>query len=169
MLFRSVRFENHVFYREWGRANEATYSAHFRHDRQGKAWQGHRFRRDAAQPWTAFHGSQTLENEVLDFARGLDETAALRSASYGAGQVMGFNHALLGYDTPQAMYEAFNGGVRAQLDGMFSYFENTSALEALRRRDYVGFARAYNGAGQADAYGERIRQAAVAMERILPR
>jgi hypothetical protein len=163
-----MRFENHIFWSEWGSSNRERYNQHFAFDREGKAWTGHVWRRDPAQQWQMFHGQQTSELEVLNFARTLDDTAALRSASYGAGQVMGFNHRTLGYETPQAMYEAFSGGVRAQFDGMFSYFENTSALAALRTGDYTGFARSYNGNGQAEYYGGLIRDAAAAYRRVRP-
>ena len=78
---------------------------------------------------------------------------------------MGFNHQLLGYDDPQSMYEAFSGGVRAHADGMFSYFENTAALAAIQRGDYVGFAASYNGSGRAQ-HQALIRDGARAYERV---
>jgi hypothetical protein len=163
-----TRFENHIFWSQWGREHQETFNQHFQFSREGQAWTGHRWRSDPNGEWQDFHGSQVGENQVLDFARTLDDTAALKSASYGAGQVMGFNHQLLGYDSPQTMYEAFNGGVQAQLDGMFSYFENTAALAALKRGDYTGFASSYNGSGQAEHYGELIRAASQAFSRVRP-
>lgn len=163
-----TRFENHIFWSRWGRDHQETFNQHFQFNREGQTWTGHRWRSDPNGQWQDFHGSQAAEMEVLDFARGLDDTAALMSASYGAGQVMGFNYELLGYESPQAMYEAFNGGVQAQLNGMFSYFENTAALAALKRGDYTGFAASYNGQGQAEHYGELIRAASQSYTRVRP-
>jgi hypothetical protein len=39
----------------------------------------------------------------LEKAISLDREAALKSASWGIGQVMGFNHAIVGYDSVESM------------------------------------------------------------------
>jgi hypothetical protein len=161
-----TRFEVHIFWSRWGRDNADQFNQHFQFDREDKSWTDHRWRPDPQGAWQSLHGSQERELEVLEFARSLTDSGALLSASYGAGQVMGFNHGLLGFQNPQEMHEAFVGTMKAQLDGMFSYFENTSALAAPKRGDYVGLAAAYSGGGQADHYSGLIQNASVAYDRV---
>ena len=85
------------------------------------------------------------------------------------GQTMGFNYSTLGYETVQDMFEAMTSGIRPQIGGMISYIENTpKCLEGLREEDYVLFASAYNGPGQAERYGGAIENAADAYDRVTP-
>ena len=151
-----IRFENHKFWKYWGREHSARFHDHFRYNRR-KPWQGHRWRPDAAAEWETFHGSQAKEWQVLTFARELDDTAALLSISMGAPQIMGFHYARLGYDSVQAMFEAFGRDMRAQIEGFFAFLD-PRMLKALRNEDFTAFARAYNGSGQAEKYGKWIRK-----------
>ncbi|MFQ5936821.1 MAG: SH3 domain-containing protein, partial [Acidiferrobacterales bacterium] len=75
-----IRFENHIFWRQWGRSNEATFNAHFRYN-LNKRWSGHHFREKKTGRWIRFHGDQALEWRALEFARRLNEPAALQSIS----------------------------------------------------------------------------------------
>src|SRR5690606_705395 len=103
----------------------------------------------AAAPWTAFHGSQALEWRAYEVACRLDVDAATRSISMGLPQVMGFNHGLLGYETPRGMLAFMGADVRFQLLGLFDFIAGAGgrgpALAALRRADFDGFATLYNG------------------------
>jgi hypothetical protein len=115
------------------------------------------------------HGTgQDAEWAAFEIARNLDETAAMRSISMGASQIMGFNHATIGYDSARAMFDRFSADERFHVLGFFDFVKGagtTSAmLEALRRGDYERFATGYNGAGNAMAYAGKIRSAAVAFE-----
>ena len=114
--------------------------------------------------WVAFHGNQDLEHMALTLASAIDTQSALESASYGLTQVMGFNFATVGYPNVQAMVDDFNRGEEAHVEAFFTYCEKRrdvqgSALDALRRGDYVAFARLYNGIGQEAYYASRIQQA----------
>lgn len=71
--------------------------------------------------------------------------AALRSASWGLGQVMGFNHQLAGYVSAKAMVASFLNGEKEQLQGMINFIKNTHLDDELRNHDWRGFARGYNG------------------------
>lgn len=79
----------------------------------------------------------------------IDETAALRSCSWGLGQVMGFNHLAAGFGTVQKMVLAMMNDEAAGLEAMISFIKNNGLDDELRRHDWTGFARGYNGAGYA--------------------
>ena len=115
-----VRFENHVFDRELG--NQVTFAQFFRYS--SPSWTGHEWRSSPSGAWASVHSSQASEWSVITFAQSLDETAALRSASYGIAQIMGFNFASLGpYAKVQDMFMHFSASMEAQLDGLLSFIQ----------------------------------------------
>ena len=156
-----IRFENHVFLRQWGEGNEATFRLHFRFN-PDKRWTGHEFRANPNGKWKPFHGKQELEWEVFSLAQSFDGPAAMRSISMGAAQIMGFNSAKVGYDSVDEMFNSFQAGLRQQLLGFFDFVKGPGSssrmLQALQRRTFAEFATLYNGPGQAAEYGERIEQ-----------
>lgn len=163
-----IRFENHVFFRLWGRSHPDDFARHFAFDPRQR-WKEHRFRASEAEPWSAFHGNHDGEWRVFEHARGLDETAALKSISMGAPQIMGFNHGRIGYRTAREMFDAFSRDARFHVLGMFDFIRSDPAmLEALRSRSFEQFARRYNGSGQAARYGALIQQHCDACEPLLP-
>jgi hypothetical protein len=161
-----TRFENHVFFRRWGDKHKDVFDQHFTFDSQTK-YKGHTFRKTASGDFATFHLNNGKELEVLAFARSLDDTAALESASYGAPQIMGFNHAKIGYKDVQSMVKQFHSGIRPQLDGMIAFIRNTKlCMEGLKNRDYVKFATGYNGKGKENDYAPKIRTAAESYTRV---
>jgi hypothetical protein len=164
-----IRFENHIFWDQWGRSNEDRYREHFTHNNT-KRWTGHRFRTAAGEDWHSPHTGQDAEWAAFNFARGLHEMSALRSISMGAAQIMGFNHARIGYDSALEMFDRFNADERFHILGMFDFIRGPRAtspmLEALRGARYEQFATGYNGSGQAAVYGARIRSHAEAFAAI---
>jgi len=163
----TIRFENHIFYGRWGSSNPETYNQHFKHS-SGKSWTGHYFREDPDGEWESFHGDQSAEWRALALARSLDDTAGLLSISMGAAQIMGFNYESQGFSSVQEMFEQMNSGIRPQLEGMFTFIANNpSCLRGLQSGDYVQFARAYNGPGQAEAYGAIISRHAATLRGLL--
>ncbi len=82
-------------------------------------------------------------------AMAIDEEAALRSASWGLGQVMGFNCQAAGYPFAKAMVVAFMDDEDAHLRAMIRFIVTNKLDDELRRHDWAGFARGYNGAGFA--------------------
>lgn len=157
----TIRFENHVFWREWGKANQAAFESHFRFD-GARPWTGHAFRPKPGAPWASFHGDQQAEWRVFEFASRLSEPAAKRSISMGAPQIMGFNFARIGYDSVSEMFEAFASGLRAQLLGLFDFIKgpgtDSALLEALRRNKFTDFAAGYNGPALAAQYAARLER-----------
>lgn len=151
-----IRFENHVFDRQWGKKNPTEYAKHFQYN-GSKAWTGHQFRAIETEPWLDPHKSQDTEWLVFTFASKLDEAAAIQSISMGAAQMMGFNYKLLGYKTPKQMYDAHQASAHYQILGMFDFIKQSGPMiKALRVGDWTTFARYYNGSGQAEQYGKLI-------------
>ncbi|MFQ5932316.1 MAG: N-acetylmuramidase domain-containing protein, partial [Nitrospiraceae bacterium] len=154
-----IRFENHVFWRQWGKRNTDVFDTHFRFHAD-KAWTHHQFRDKKGGRWVSFHGSQAHEWRVFEFARALHEPAAMRSISMGGPQIMGFNHARIGYDSVGEMFRAFQAGIRYQILGLFDFLKGSGTsspmVVALQRKKFEDFASRYNGPGQAAKYGELI-------------
>jgi uncharacterized protein YgiM (DUF1202 family) len=155
-----IRFENHLFWKYWGKKNSEIFHRHLqygkREDGRLKVWLGHVWRENLEEAWQPFHGSQAKEWQVLEFGRSLDDTAALLSISMGAPQIMGFNHRKIGYETVQEMFNKFSRDIRYQISGLFDFFDD-AMIEALQKRDFVTFAGHYNGPGQKHKYGQWIQ------------
>jgi len=84
---------------------------------------------------------------IFERALELDEDAAYRSCSWGFGQIMGFNHNLAGYTSAKAMVAAFAADEENHLKAMVNFIKGAGLDDELRRHDWAGFARGYNGPG----------------------
>lgn len=85
----------------------------------------------------------------LGRAMALDRRAALESASWGAGQQLGVNHALYGYADVEAMIRAFADDAGASVVAIVRHLQAKGALDRLRAHDFEAVARVYNGPGCA--------------------
>ncbi len=154
-----IRFENHKFLKYYGKKHPDTFKSHFKYN-QDKRWLGHQFRKSPTGRWKKFHGNQSREWEVFDFAQGLNASAARRSISMGLPQIMGFNYAAIGYDSVSEMFDNFSNDIRFHILGLFDFIRgagNTSRmLQALQTGNFEQFASRYNGPGQAAKYGDWI-------------
>jgi peptidoglycan hydrolase-like protein with peptidoglycan-binding domain len=98
--------------------------------------------------------------ERLEEAIACDRRAALESASWGLGQVMGFNAALAGLHDAENMVSQMMRGENEQILGMASFMRATGIHTALQRHDWTAFARRYNGPGFAtNRYDEKLAAA----------
>ena len=70
---------------------------------------------------------------------------ALKSASWGMGQVMGFNHEVAGFKTATSMVQAMIQGEDAQLSAMAGFLKTNGLATLLLKKDWTGFAKRYNG------------------------
>lgn len=96
----------------------------------------------------------------LEEAIKLDRTAALKSASWGAFQVMGFNHKLVGYDDVESFVKAMVAGSGKQLDAFVAFIRSNKLDDELKRLDWAGFARGYNGQNyRINKYDEKMARA----------
>jgi hypothetical protein len=85
------------------------------------------------------------EYDRLQQAAALNRTAALHSASWGIGQIVGFNAHLAGYSSVEAMIEAMLDGEDAQLAAMARFLRAKKLHLPLAKHDWSAFARGYNG------------------------
>ena len=100
------------------------------------------------------------EYERLGRAIALDRAAALQSASWGAFQIMGANYASAGYGDVEAFCAAMCESEDNHLDAFVRFVKANHLDDELRRRDWVGFARGYNGPGyQQNRYDEKMAAA----------
>jgi len=108
---------------------------------------------------TLYRGG-ALEYDRLAEAVALNETAALKSASWGLFQIMGFNHKAAGFPTVQMFVEAIKDDDDADMAAFIGFVRNNPVmLKALRNHDDRTFALLYNGPGQVDYYADKISAA----------
>jgi peptidoglycan hydrolase-like protein with peptidoglycan-binding domain len=90
----------------------------------------------------------------------LDRAAALKSASWGLGQIMGFNHLKADATTVEDLVKAMHQSEGQQLTAMFNFIRNEGLSPFLARRDWAGFALRYNGEGyRINQYDLRLAEA----------
>ena len=98
------------------------------------------------------------EWDRLYLACTLDRAAAMKSASWGLGQVMGFNHKAAGYGDVETFVRDMHLSEGKQLMAMFNFIKTNGLDRALIRRDWATFARGYNGESyRANAYDEKLQ------------
>lgn len=165
-----IRFENHKFWTYWGKQHPDVFHQHFQFGAtekgRRKVWLGHKWRPSRREAWQTFHGSQVKEWRGLEFARSLDDTAALLSISMGALQIMGFHYKRIGCETVQEMFDRFDEHIRYHILGLFDFLDN-NMRDGLKRLDFVTFVAAYEGSGRKERYGGLIRDHYQVVKRLL--
>jgi uncharacterized protein YgiM (DUF1202 family) len=161
-----IRFENHQFWRWWGQDNPSLYNDHFLYDK-AKVWQQHQFRPLKSLPWESFHGKQSQEWDVFNFACKLDKTAAMKSISMGLPQIMGFNYKRISYSSVTEMFDNFSRDIRFHIMAFFEFLDPLM-ITALRNGNFRQFAQYYNGPGQADYYADWLSEAYSSIVYLIP-
>lgn len=111
-------------------------------------------------PWRASRAlPESRRRAMFDAACALEPEAALRASSWGAPQIMGFNHRDAGFSTARAMVAEMAKGAPQQLAAFVHLVEAWGLGGALRAQDWTAFARRYNGSGDVDGYVRKIEQA----------
>lgn len=167
-----IRFEAHVLLRTWGESNLPLFDQHYDFDRRaGHNHERHRFRPGPDVAWISYHGRQESEWDALHLAESLaGQEIAYRSASAGAGQIMGFNHAKMGYPSAVAMFEDFARSQRAQVGSIFEFIARTPGLTAaVRAGDYAQLVKSYNGAAPGSARSADYQAKLIAAEQSYAR
>jgi len=85
--------------------------------------------------------------------------AALRATSWGAPQIMGFNAQAAGFSGPRAMIMGMANDEGAHLSAFVALVRAWGLEPALRGKDWLRFARRWNGTGQPEVYAGRIEAA----------
>lgn len=81
----------------------------------------------------------------LEQAIALDRQAALKSASWGKFQIMGFNCKTCGFQDVEDFVEAMCDSEEAHLQAFVGFVQANKLDRALRARDWRAFAKGYNG------------------------
>lgn len=101
-----------------------------------------------------------LEYPRLELAKKIDEECALKSASWGMFQIMGFNFKYCGCRDVFEFVEKMSRSHEMQLRMMYYFMTHTNCLKPLREKDWATFARRYNGPGYAqNAYDQKLMNA----------
>jgi hypothetical protein len=87
--------------------------------------------------------------ERLERAINKDRAAALQSASWGIGQIMGMNYARAGFRNVEDMVAAMSDSEDQQLAAMAAFLSSTGLAASLQAHDWAAFARGYNGPNYA--------------------
>lgn len=144
-----ILFEAHVFHRE----TEGRFTADYP-DISSPTWN------------RALYVGGAGEYARLARAQNLDRDAALRSASWGMFQIMGFNHELAGFPTIEGFVQAMYAGEPQHLAAFLKICEAFGCADELIREDWAGFARIYNGPGYAaNRYDLKLAAAAAEARR----
>jgi hypothetical protein len=125
-------FEPHVFYRNLSGAK-----------RDAAVAQGLAYSRWGQKPYPGDSYPRLIA------AMAIDETAALKAASWGSGQILGENHRMVGYDTPQEMVAAFMEDEDKHLEAIVAFLVAAGIDDDLRAHRWPVVARVYNGPGYA--------------------
>ncbi|HSZ50816.1 MAG TPA: N-acetylmuramidase family protein [Caulobacteraceae bacterium] len=97
------------------------------------------------------------QHDRLLQALSLHRLAALESASWGLGQILGYNAGLAGHSDAEGMVAAFCDGEDQQILGMARFLRSRKLDQVLTRGDWAAFARGYNGPGYAaNRYDEKL-------------
>ena len=137
-----ILFERHYFSRLTGRRFDASHP-------------------EVSKPvWGGYGQGGAHQYDRLTEALGLDRDAALRSASWGAFQIMGDNFRTAGFADAATFVAAMVSGEPAQLDAFVAFVKRNKLDDELARHDWAGFARAYNGSAYRDnRYDEKLAAA----------
>lgn len=130
-----ILFEPHVFWRELVRAGiNPNNHVNGNEDILYRKWQRGKY------------GPETAQWGRLERAIQINKEAALKSASYGSFQTMGFNFRACGFTSVEAMVEAYKIDDYEHLKGFIAYVKTSGLSDELVRKDWPGFGKGYNGA-----------------------
>ncbi|HBE51693.1 MAG TPA: hypothetical protein DDW76_23685 [Cyanobacteria bacterium UBA11369] len=115
---------------------------------------------DLSNPQPGGYLGGIREWDRLNDAINLDRIPALKSASWGLGQVMGFNYKVAGYSDVEEFVNAMHISEGKHLEAMMNFIKSQNLDKALRSRDWAAFARGYNGPAYArNKYDQKLAAA----------
>lgn len=122
-----ILFERHVFRKQTNGKHDATHPQISNKDPGG-------------------YKGGAAEYDRLAEAISLDEEAALKSASWGLAQIMGFNFNSVGYSNVKEMITDFMDNEDSHLEAMGKFIAaHNKCLLGIQHKDWSSFAACYNG------------------------
>lgn len=138
-----ILFEPHIFYKQLSANDPNKLQTAISQGLAYKNWGEQRYPSDSYP---------RLERAIL-----INKELAIRSASWGLGQIMGFNFSMAGYPSAEAMVMKFKDDEEEHLLAMVRFIIAAGLDDELRRHDWIGFARGYNGPGFAkNGYDKKL-------------
>ncbi|EKE77437.1 N-acetylmuramidase domain-containing protein [Gallaecimonas xiamenensis] len=115
----------------------------------------------SSRHWSrALYKGGEKEYDRLKDAMALDREAALKSASWGRFQIMGFNYQLAGFNSVEEMVKAMFASEAKQLAAFLAFIESAGLGKYLKTKDWAKFAEGYNGSGyKANHYDTKLKDA----------
>lgn len=107
-------------------------------------------------------GYGSVKSQYARFSKAfeLDKEAAMKSASWGRYQIMGFNYADAGFGSVGSFVDAMKTGEDAQLKAFVNIIRSWGLAPELREHKWASFARQYNGpAYKRNKYDEKLAAA----------
>lgn len=146
-------FERHVFYRELDKRAPGKLQAAIAAGLAIPKWDKSTQYQD--------QGTSAGRLRLVAKAKKIDEECAVRAASWGVGQTMGFLAEELGYQSGVDMLgQMVDGGIPAQVDCMVKEIVRKKLDKKLAAHDWAGFALGYNGQGyRANRYDTKMAAA----------
>jgi hypothetical protein len=137
-----ILFERHLFHRATGGRFDASHP-------------------DISNPNGGGYGAGGAHQyDRLAEALGLDRKAALASASWGLGQVLGSNFKVAGFANVEGMVAKMVLSERHQLLGMFKFIDGNNLGKHLKNKNWLSFALGYNGQNaEANGYPHKLEAA----------
>ncbi|MBB3385979.1 MULTISPECIES: N-acetylmuramidase domain-containing protein [unclassified Rhizobium] len=90
----------------------------------------------------------------------IDKAAAIMSCSWGVGQVMGAHWKSLNFSSAEEFLAFVKAGVGNQVEIMVRFIERNGLVDDIKRQDWAGFARGYNGPNyKANDYDNKLARA----------
>lgn len=154
-----ILFEGHQFYKRLKESQSEAFAKQI----------ASRFPNICYPKWdkTQYKGGER-EWERLIVARSIDPMIADMCASWGLGQVMGFNYATCDCDSVVEFVDRMCRSKEEQVTLWMNFLKNSpNCIKPLRKKQWAAFAKAYNGAGYAqnkydiklaNAYAKYVKQ-----------
>lgn len=172
-----MRFELHKVWERWPKKYHYLFNARF-HVAGPKPWQGHSFRADDRatvqmhQRKNSWLEQQEIEQQAFCIAKKLAKMipednlreqatrACYEGASWGIFQIMGFNWTRCGCNNYIELASKMLGEV-GQWRCFFEFISsgNQVMINALREKDFLLFAKIYNGRGKPEHYARLLAKA----------
>lgn len=136
----TILFEPHVFWDQLGKINYFTKRAEYQKAHAGLL----------SPTWDkSLYRIGGTSHDKLAIAAKLNWEAAHKSASWGLGQIMGFNAEKIGYATLKEFIDDMYESEAKQLKAMGMFLKTNGLIGKMQRHDWAGFARGYNGKAYA--------------------
>ena len=136
----TILFEPHIFWRELGAISYFTKRAELQKSHDGIL----------SPEWDkSLYKVGGSSHDKLAIAADLNWDAAHKSASWGLGQIMGFNAEKIGYATLKEFIDDMYESEAKQLKAMGMFLKTNGLIGKMQRHDWAGFARGYNGKAYA--------------------